>query len=172
MQKAMQWYRLPLETHDEENWTTYSQVPLWRGPVSIDIAALTETYYKWWPIHKRHLIAHPNRWAVGWFLWGFFRNWPCYNGTALYIPLLAWFLPTVYSKYMHIVLLWFVLLWAEWYHWMLHGDLQEIMIQVKSWKCACLVTWFCYHLIEKPGNKTGALSWPDPYNNITTNKKA
>ena len=26
----------------------------------------------------------------------------------------------------------------------------------------CLVTWFCYHLIAKPGNKTGALPWPDP----------
>ena len=28
----------------------------------------------------------------------------------------------------------------------------------KVW--ACLVTWFCYHLIAKPGNKTDA---PDPY---------
>ena len=24
--------------------------------------------------------------------------------------------------------------------------------------------WFCYHLIAKPGNKTGAPLWPDPYN--------
>ena len=26
-----------------------------------------------------------------------------------------------------------------------------------------VVTWFCYHLIAKPGNKTAAPSWPDPY---------
>ena len=34
---------------------------------------------------------------------------------------------------------------------------------VRSRKWACLVTWFCYHLIAQPGNKTGAPSWPDPY---------
>ena len=28
--------------------------------------------------------------------------------------------------------------------------------------CSCLVTWFCYQLIAKPGNKTAALPWPDP----------
>ena len=28
---------------------------------------------------------------------------------------------------------------------------------------ACLVTWFCYHLIAKPNNKAGAPSLPDPY---------
>ena len=36
-------------------------------------------------------------------------------------------------------------------------------IWVRSWRWACLFTWFCYHLIAKPGNKTGAPSWPDPY---------
>ena len=36
-------------------------------------------------------------------------------------------------------------------------------IWVMSRRCGCLVTWFCYHLIAKPGNKTAALSWPDPY---------
>ena len=30
---------------------------------------------------------------------------------------------------------------------------------------AVFVTWFCYQLIAKPGNKTAALSWPDPYTN-------
>ena len=30
-------------------------------------------------------------------------------------------------------------------------------------KLRCLVTWFCYHLMAKPGNKTGAPSWPDQY---------
>ena len=37
------------------------------------------------------------------------------------------------------------------------------MIWVRSRRCGCLVTWFCYHLIAKPGNKTAAPSWPDPY---------
>ena len=38
-----------------------------------------------------------------------------------------------------------------------------ICIWVRSWKSSCLVTWFCYHLIAKPGNKTAAPSWSDPY---------
>ena len=33
---------------------------------------------------------------------------------------------------------------------------------VGSWRCGCLVVWFCYQLIAKPGNKTGAPPWPDP----------
>ena len=32
---------------------------------------------------------------------------------------------------------------------------------VRSRRCGCLVTWFCYQMIAKPGNKTAALSWPD-----------
>ena len=36
-------------------------------------------------------------------------------------------------------------------------------IWVRSQNCGCLVTWFCYQLIAKPGNKTAAVSWPDPY---------
>ena len=36
-------------------------------------------------------------------------------------------------------------------------------IWVRSGNCGCLVTWFCYQLIAKPGNKTAAVSWPDPY---------
>ena len=35
-------------------------------------------------------------------------------------------------------------------------------IWVGSQNCGCLVTWFCYHLIAKPGNKTAAVPWPDP----------
>ena len=38
----------------------------------------------------------------------------------------------------------------------------ECTIWVRSWNCGCLVTWFCYQLIAKPGNKTAAVSWPDP----------
>ena len=33
----------------------------------------------------------------------------------------------------------------------------------RSGRCSCLVTWFCYHLVAKPGKKTAAPSWPDPY---------
>ena len=38
------------------------------------------------------------------------------------------------------------------------------MIWVRSRRCGCLVTWFCYQMLAKPGNKTAAPSWPDPYN--------
>ena len=38
-----------------------------------------------------------------------------------------------------------------------------IYILVGSRRWGCLVTWFCYHLITKPGDKTVAPSWPDPY---------
>ena len=37
------------------------------------------------------------------------------------------------------------------------------IIWVRSRNCGCLVTWFCHQLIAKPGNKTAAVSWPDPY---------
>ena len=55
-----------------------------------------------------------------------------------------------------------------WKHWC-------PMILVRSRRWACFVTWFCYHLIAKPGNwfcyhliakpgnKTGTPSWPDQY---------
>ena len=36
-------------------------------------------------------------------------------------------------------------------------------IWVRSQNCACLVTWFCYQLIAKPGNKAATVPWPDPY---------
>ena len=42
----------------------------------------------------------------------------------------------------------------------------QMYIWVRSRNCGCLVTWFCYQLIAKPGNKTAANSWPDPYINI------
>ena len=38
-----------------------------------------------------------------------------------------------------------------------------LCIWVRSRNCGCLVTWFCYQLISKQGNKTAAVSWPDPY---------
>ena len=36
-------------------------------------------------------------------------------------------------------------------------------IWVRSRNCGCLVTWFCYQLMAKPGNKTAAVSCSDPY---------
>ena len=36
-------------------------------------------------------------------------------------------------------------------------------IWVRSQNCGCLITWFCYQLIAKPGNKTATVPWPDPY---------
>ena len=38
-----------------------------------------------------------------------------------------------------------------------------LCIWVRSRNCGCHVTWFCYQLIAKPGNKTAAVPWPDPY---------
>ena len=38
-----------------------------------------------------------------------------------------------------------------------------VLIWIRSWRCSCLVTWFCYQLIAKPGNKTVAPPWPDPF---------
>ena len=39
----------------------------------------------------------------------------------------------------------------------------QMQIWVRSRNCGCCVTWFCYQLITKPGNKTATVSWPDPY---------
>ena len=35
-----------------------------------------------------------------------------------------------------------------------------VNIWFRSWRCGCLVTWFCYQLRAKPGNKTTASLWP------------
>ena len=34
---------------------------------------------------------------------------------------------------------------------------------VRPWRCGCLVTWFCYQLIAKPGKKTATPAWAKPY---------
>ena len=44
-----------------------------------------------------------------------------------------------------------------------NGDRWENGIWARSWNCGCLVTWLCYQLIAKPGNKTAPVPWPDPY---------
>ena len=58
---------------------------------------------------------------------------------------------------------------TSWYHpkWLTRSC--EI-IWVRSRNCGCLVTWFCYQLIAKPGNKTAAVSWPDPYGILGVNR--
>ena len=44
-----------------------------------------------------------------------------------------------------------------------HNRHRVPLIWVRSRRCGCLVTWFCYQMIAKPGNKTAAPLWPDPY---------
>ena len=47
--------------------------------------------------------------------------------------------------------------------WMTVNFKEASLIWVRSRNCGYLVTWFCYQLIGKPGNKTAPVSWPDPY---------
>ena len=51
------------------------------------------------------------------------------------------------------------------------GDEQARSIWVRSRNCGCLVNWFCYQLIAKPGNKTATVSWPDPYTYGTVTRR-
>ena len=46
---------------------------------------------------------------------------------------------------------------------MLHEPYYAICIWVRLRRCGCLVTWFCYQMIAKPGNKTAPPWWPDSY---------
>ena len=46
------------------------------------------------------------------------------------------------------------------------GQQLSFMIWVRSWRCGCLFTWFCYQMIAKPGNKIAAPLWPDPYQKV------
>ena len=48
-------------------------------------------------------------------------------------------------------------------HWWPTLDPTGMCIWVRSQRCSWLVTWFCYQLIAKPGNKIVAPSRPDPY---------
>ena len=47
-----------------------------------------------------------------------------------------------------------------------HCDYIE-SIWLRLHRCDCLVNWFCYQLIPKPGNKTAIPPWPDPYLSTT-----
>ena len=54
-----------------------------------------------------------------------------------------------------------LMLVAQEYFIMSHLLLDNIWARSQS--CTSLITWCCYQMIAKPGNKTGTLSWPDPY---------
>ena len=41
----------------------------------------------------------------------------------------------------------------------------------RSRNCGCLITWFCYQLIAKPGNKTVPVPWLDPYSHVDSSVK-
>ena len=48
-----------------------------------------------------------------------------------------------------------------WYFLWFVPELTFEYIWVRSRNCVCLVTWFCYQLIAKPGNKTDSfVTWP------------
>ena len=49
----------------------------------------------------------------------------------------------------------------QWVKW--HGFRNHFVYGSGHKTAAVLLTWFCYQLIAKPGNKTAAVSWPDPY---------
>ena len=51
---------------------------------------------------------------------------------------------------------------VEIWKWISNFIRMLLSMWVKSRRCGCLVTWFCYHLIAKPGNKTASPKWPDP----------
>ena len=44
-----------------------------------------------------------------------------------------------------------------------HWAQKKMCPWVRSWRYDCLVTCFCYPLIVKPGNKTAAPPWLNPY---------
>ena len=43
--------------------------------------------------HKRYPISHPHGRAMWWPLWGFWENWPPYNGSTLHCDLRWWSVP-------------------------------------------------------------------------------
>ena len=46
-----------------------------------------------------------------------------------------------------------------------------VYIWIRSRNCGFFVTWPCYLLIAKPGNKTATVMWPDPYSDFKCNNK-
>ena len=69
-----------------------------------------------------------------------------------------WLHPTVFCGMQLLIHAWDTCLWRQ------SPDtcVQDQFIWVRSLRWGCLVTWFCYLLIAKPGDKTTAPLWPDP----------
>ena len=58
--------------------------------------------------------------------------------------------------------------WGQVMHIICIGKLCHYwFIWVRSRRCGCLVTWFYYQMIAKPGNTTAAPLWPDSYNGLS-----
>ena len=51
----------------------------------------------------------------------------------------------------------------QWNQFDIDSQYSATFIWVRLRNCGCLVTWFCYQLIAKPGNKTATVLWPDSY---------
>ena len=75
----------------------------------------------------------------------------------------------IYWEICVMMLCWLVLMNVK-YSSSVHGSAfvmfwqgQFLSIQIRSWRCDCLFTWFCYQMIAKPGNKVAAPLWPGPY---------
>ena len=102
----------------------------------------------------------PSRWETG-LLCNDISHW---LGASLESTLLEaldrrwWFLWSHQIKAKQIV----CIFWGGFFLFVLFLYIALIFIWVRSRRCGCLVTWFCYQMIAKPGNKTAAPSWPDP----------
>ena len=83
---------------------------------------------------------------------------PCSKGSLLSCN---WFTAGMLTLYMLIN----ISIYFHFLSFTLHSSIfyWHICIWVGSRNCGCLVTWFCKQLIAKPGNKTAAVLWPDPY---------
>ena len=61
----------------------------------------------------------------------------------------------------------FVLLITEMKTWRWETDAICATLVLYMWlgsrNCGCLVAWICYQLMAKPGSRTAAVPWPDPY---------
>ena len=80
----------------------------------------------------------------------------CLYFTWIFFNVDIWIVMIVYVYIYNIC--WLIILLIEgWY-----CGVECNSMWVTSRNCGCLVTWFCYQLIAKPGNKTAAVLWPDP----------
>ena len=89
--------------------------------------------------------------------WNFKVNGSTVGKVRVYTVIPVYTLKSKFWRFRHILLIQSILLWAfpkistlYWYSTLYGYSRYES-------------TWFCYQLIAKPGNKTVAVSWPDPY---------